>query len=51
MCFYIALVPVDLHGVLHLRQSFHVGVAGLPLLTVILLLIDLLQGEREGKRG
>lgn len=40
---YIALVLVDLHGVLHLRQRFHAGVVRLSLLTVILLLIELLQ--------
>lgn len=47
VCIYIALVLVDLHGVLHLRQCFHVGVAGLPLLTIKLLLIELLQRRRE----
>lgn len=53
VCIYIALVLVDLHGVLHLRQCFHVGVAGLPLLTIKLLLIELLQrrSERERERG
>lgn len=48
VCIYIALVLGDLHSVLHLRQCFHVGVAGHPLLTIILLLIELL--HREGKR-
>lgn len=52
---YIALVLVDLHGMLHLWQCFHVAVAGLPFLTVILLLIELLQmdgekGEKGGKK-
>ena len=47
VCIYIALVLVDLHGVLHLRQCFHVGVAGLPLLTIKLLLVELLQRRRE----
>ncbi len=49
VCIYIALLLVDLHGMLHLWQRFHVGVARLPLLTVKLLLIELLQRHREKK--
>lgn len=44
----LALVLVDLHGVFHLRQRRHVGVAGLSLLTVKLLFIELLY---RGGRG
>lgn len=44
---YFTLVLVDLHGVLHLRQRFHVGVVGLPLFLVIFVLIELLQRQKE----
>lgn len=40
--FYLALVLGDRHGVLHVRQSLHVGVVGFAFLSVILLLIELL---------
>lgn len=48
---YFTLLLVDLHGVLHLRKRLHVGVAGLPLLPIIFLLVELLQRDRrESKR-
>lgn len=47
----LALVLVDLHGVFHLRQRRHVGVAGLSLLTVKLLFIELLYRGDRGGRG
>lgn len=48
---YFTLLLVDLHGVLHLRKRLHVGVAGLPLLPIIFLLVEFLQRDRrESKR-
>lgn len=48
---YFTLLLVDLHGMLHLWKRLHVGVAGLPLLPIIFLLVELLQRDRrESKR-
>lgn len=51
VCIYITLVLVDLHGVLHFRQRFHVAVTAVPFFTIKLLFIELLQGGRGAGRG